>query len=124
MRTNYLSSEDYDLMLDGEYEQWLLNQNKKYKQMIETVNFVVRFLVRGITTEDIYNDFKADYFEDIESANESDFETVLGFYEAMEDDILEKRRMFLVSCDYSPSESLEDAWNNEVADFYSDLYFN
>ena len=124
MRTNYLSSEEYDLMLDGEYEQWLLNQNKKYKEMIETVNFVVSILVRGIPTDEIYNDFKVNYFEEIESANESDFAMVLGFYEAMEDDILEKRRMFLVSCDYSPSENLEDTWNDEVADFYSDLYFN
>jgi hypothetical protein len=111
-------------MLDGEYEQWLLNQNKKYKEMIETVNFVVSILVRGIPTDEIYNDFKVNYFEEIESANESDFAMVLGFYEAMEDDILEKRRMFLVSCDYSPSENLEDTWNDEVADFYSDLYFN
>jgi hypothetical protein len=124
MRTNYLSSEEYDLMLDGEYEQWLLNQNKKYKEMIETVNFVVSILVRGIPTDEIYNDFKVNYFEEIESANESDFAMVLGFYETMEDDILEKRRMFLVSCDYSPSENLEDTWNDEVADFYSDLYFN
>ena len=72
MRTNYLSSEEYDLMLDGEYEQWLLNQNKKYKKMRDTVYFVARYLTNGFSVDNILSDFRADYFEAIENANNDD----------------------------------------------------
>ena len=124
MRTNYLSSEEYDLMLDGEYEQWLLNQNKKYKKMRDTVYFVARYLVNGFEIDTILSEFKEEYFEDIQNANEDDLMSAIKFYGDMEDDILEKRRMFLVSCDYDPSESLDERWQDEVAEFYTDLYFN
>ena len=124
MRTNYLSSEEYDLMLDGEYEQWLLNQNKKYKKMRDTVYFVARYLVNGFEIDTILSDFRADYFEAIENANNDDFRSATEFYGEIEDEIHEKRRQFLLSCDYNPSESLDERWQDEVAEFYTDLYFN
>ena len=122
---DYLSSEEYDLMFDGEYEQWLLNQNKKkYKKMRDTVYFVARYLVRGISTNKILSDFRADYFDIIENASSSDLTAAVSFYEDIEHQIHGKRSAFLISCDYDPSESLEEMWSDEVAEFYTDLFFN
>jgi hypothetical protein len=120
---DYLSSEEYDLMFDDEYEQWLLNQNQKKLKMRETVYFVTRYLVRGFSIDNILNDFKSDYFEIIDNASEEDLKSVLEFYDDVED-IHAKRRAFLISCDYDPSESLDEMWCDEVAEFYTDLFFN
>jgi hypothetical protein len=121
---DYLSSEEFDLMFNNEYELWLLNQNKKNLKMKETVLFVARYLVRGFTTDNINSDFKSDYFEEIESANENDLVKVMGFYDDIQDEIFEKRRAFMVSCDYDPSEELDELWCEQTAEFYTDLFFN
>lgn len=121
---DYLSSEEYDLMFDDEYEQWLLNQNKKKLKMRETVYFVARYLANGFSVDNILSDFRVNYFEAIENANDYDFTSAMAFYEDMEDEIHGKRRAFLVSCDYNPSESLDEMWQDEIAEFYTDLFFN
>ena len=92
--------------------------------MRETTLFIARYLVRGFTTNNILSDFKSDYFEEISNASEEDFNSIMSFYEDMEHEIHEKRRMFLRSCDYDPSESLDEMWCDETAEFYTDLFFN
>ena len=121
---DYLSSEEYDLMFDGEYEQWLLNQNKKKLKMRDTVYYVAKLLCNGFDLEAVINDFKEEYFEDIQNASESDFNQVVAFYRDMEEEMNDKRRRFLSSCDNNPSESLDEMWSEEVAEFYTDLFFN
>jgi uncharacterized protein (DUF433 family) len=122
---DYLSSEEYDLMFNNEYELWLLNQNKKkYKKMRETVYFVARYLVNGLNTDSILSDFRANYFEAIENASSNDLTTAVSFYEDIQHEIHDKRRLFLISCDYDPSESLDEMWQDEIAEFYTDLFFN
>ena len=121
---DYLSSEEYDLMFEGEYELWLLNQNKKKLKMRNTVYFVARYLVRGISTNKILSDFRADYFDIIENASSSDLTAAVSFYEDIQHEIHDKRRLFLISCDYDPSESLDEMWQDEIAEFYTDLFFN
>ena len=121
---NYLSSEEYDLMFNDEYKQWLLNQNQKNLKMRETVLFVANYLVRGFELDTILKDYRANYFEEISNANDYDFTSAMAFYDDMEDDIFEKRRAFMVSCDYDPSESLDEMWCDETAEFYTDLFFN
>lgn len=122
---DYLSSEEYDLMFNDEYELWLLNQNKKkYKKMRETVYFVARYLVNGLNTDSILSDFRANYFEAIENASSSDLTAAVSFYEDIQHEIHDKRRLFLISCDYDPSESLDEMWQDEIAEFYTDLFFN
>ena len=121
---DYLSSEEYDLMFNDEYELWLLNQNKKKLKMRETVYFVARYLVNGFSTDNILSDFRANYFEAIENASSSDLTTAVSFYEDIQHEIHDKRRLFLISCDYDPSESLDEMWQDEIAEFYTDLFFN
>ena len=121
---DYLSSEEYDLMFDGEYEQWLLNQNKKKLTMRDTVYYVAKLLCNGFDLEAVINDFKEEYFEDIQNASESDFNQAVAFYRDMEEEMNDKRRRFLSSCDNNPSESLDEMWSEEVAEFYTDLFFN
>ena len=121
---DYLSSEEYDLMFNDEYELWLLNQNKKKLKMRETVYFVARYLVNGLNTDSILSDFRANYFEAIENASSSDLTAAVSFYEDIQHEIHDKRRLFLISCDYDPSESLDEMWQDEIAEFYTDLFFN
>ena len=121
---DYLSSEEYNLMFHGEYELWLLNQNKKKLKMRETVYFVARYLANGFSVDNIISDFKVNYFQDIVEADEVNFYLATEFYEDMEDEIHEKRSQFLCSCDYNPSESLDEMWQDEIAEFYTDLFFN
>ena len=111
-------------MFEGEYEQWLLNQNIKKLKMRDTVYFVARYLVRGISTNKILSDFRADYFDIIENASSSDLTAAVSFYEDIQHEIHDKRRLFLISCDYDPSESLDEMWQDEIAEFYTDLFFN
>ena len=92
--------------------------------MRETVYFVASYLTKGFSLEDILNDFKADYLEDNKSANPDDFKSAVEFYGDIEEEIHEKRRRFLLSCDNDPSESLDEMWSEEVGEFYTDLYFN
>jgi len=122
---DYLSSEEYDLMFNDEYELWLLNQNKKkYKKMRDTVYFVARHLVKGISIDNIFSNFRSNYFEIIENASNKDLGSAMSFYEDIQHEIHDKRRLFLISCDYDPSESLDEMWCDEVAEFYTDLFFN
>ncbi len=118
----YLSSSEYDLMFEGEYEQYL--SHKKKLTMTETVWFVARFLVAGISIKGDLTTFKETYYSTVENPSEDDLKSVMEFYEDMEDEIHDKRQKFLQSCDYDPSEGLDEMWCDEVTNFYSDLYFN
>jgi hypothetical protein len=92
--------------------------------MRETTLFITHYLVRGFTTNNILSDFKSDYFGEISNASEEDFTSAMAFYDDIQDEIFEKRRAFMVSCDYDPSEELDELWCEETAEFYTDLFFN
>jgi hypothetical protein len=92
--------------------------------MREPVYYVAKLLCNGFDLEAVINDFKEQYFEDIENASEEDFNQAVEFYRDMEEEMNDKRRRFLSSCDNNPSESLDEMWSEEVAEFYSDLFFN
>jgi hypothetical protein len=89
----------------------------------DTAYFVVQRLVHGIELETILTDFKDVYFETVSNASQDDLEAVVDLYADMEDEILTKREKFLQSCDYSPSEGLEEMWNQETVDFYIDMVY-
>ena len=89
----------------------------------DTAYFVVQRLVHGIELETIITDFKNEYFETVSNASQYDLDLVIDLYQDMEDEILTKREKFLQSCDYSPSEGLEEMWNEETVDFYIDMTY-
>ena len=102
----------------------MIKSKQKKLKMRETVLFVARYLVKGFSINDILSNFRADYFEIIENANDYDLTSAMSFYDDIEHEIHDKRRLFLISCDYDPSESLDEMWCDEVAEFYTDLFFN
>lgn len=89
----------------------------------DTAYFVVHRLVKGIDLETIMIDFKNEYFETVSNASQYDLESVMELYCDMEDEILDKRKMFLQSCGYSPSEALEEMWDEETVEFYVDMVY-